>query len=162
MYDKNKIIGINKTLRSAAAMRTHPARIFVLHHSKSNPPHGKAKAIHHPLIAWMKHQPADTARPPSAARRLEWLIKSSLSISLNVTYTPHNETKNIIPKEPPTFQVGWHLKHKHYSRFAPIQEPPITFMKSKTLKQRYLYRALSRYRPASPDGLNESEAKKVK
>jgi hypothetical protein len=55
MNDKYKIIGINKTLRSAAAMRTHPALIFVLHHSKRNPPHGKAKAIHHPLIRWMKH-----------------------------------------------------------------------------------------------------------
>jgi hypothetical protein len=55
MYEKYKIIEINKTLCSAADMRTHPALIFVLNHSKSNPPHSKAKAIHHPLIRWMKH-----------------------------------------------------------------------------------------------------------
>jgi hypothetical protein len=55
MYDKYKIFGINKTLRSAADMRTHPALIFILHHSKSNPPHGKAKAIHRPLVRWMKY-----------------------------------------------------------------------------------------------------------
>ena len=46
---KNKIIDINKTLRSAAAMRTHPALPVVLHHSHRNSPHGKAKAIHYPL-----------------------------------------------------------------------------------------------------------------
>jgi len=44
----------------------------------------------------------------------------------------------------------------------PVRLPPITFLRSKTLKQRYLYRALFQFRQASPDGLNESEAKKVK
>jgi len=97
----------------------HPALLIVLHQSKGNPPHGKAKALHHPLIRWVIHLPADTARTPSAAMRLEWLKKPSLSISLIVTFTPYSETKNITPKDPPTFQVGWHLKQKHYSRFAP-------------------------------------------
>jgi hypothetical protein len=108
MNDKNKMIGINKTLRSAADMRTKPALPVVLHHSKSNPPHGKAKAIHYPLIRWMKHQLADTARPPSAARRLEWLIKSSLSISLFVTFTPHSAAMTLFPKTRQPFQVGGH------------------------------------------------------